>query len=56
MTRSDLVRLRRAKDRMDRDYASPLDLPALAAGLRCRPAIFRAASTRPSGKRRTATS
>src|SRR5438552_18033166 len=31
MTRSDLVRLRRARDRMDRHYASPLDVPALAA-------------------------
>src|SRR5438309_7038552 len=31
MTRTDLVRLRRARDRMDRDYASPLDVPALAA-------------------------
>ncbi|MBY8882349.1 helix-turn-helix transcriptional regulator [Streptomyces sp. PLK6-54] len=27
---SDLVRLRRARDRMDRDYAEPLDVPALA--------------------------
>jgi AraC-like DNA-binding protein len=26
----DLVRLRRARDRMDRDYAEPLDVPALA--------------------------
>ncbi|MFH8991284.1 helix-turn-helix transcriptional regulator [Streptomyces sp. NPDC017940] len=26
----DLVRLRRARDRMDRDYARPLDVPALA--------------------------
>jgi transcriptional regulator GlxA family with amidase domain len=26
----DLVRLRRARDAMDRDYASPLDVPALA--------------------------
>ncbi|MFH8791800.1 helix-turn-helix transcriptional regulator [Streptomyces sp. NPDC017941] len=26
----DLVRLRRARDRMDRDYAQPLDVPALA--------------------------
>lgn len=26
----DLVRLRRARDRMDRDYADPLDVPALA--------------------------
>ncbi|MFJ4908785.1 helix-turn-helix transcriptional regulator [Streptomyces sp. NPDC093249] len=27
----DLVRLRRARDTMDRDYALPLDVPALAA-------------------------
>ncbi|HEY1420133.1 MAG TPA: helix-turn-helix transcriptional regulator [Candidatus Dormibacteraeota bacterium] len=27
---SDLVRLRRARDQMDRDYAQPLDVPALA--------------------------
>ena len=27
---SDLVRLRRAKDRMDRDFEEPLDVPALA--------------------------
>ncbi|MEV6108175.1 helix-turn-helix transcriptional regulator [Streptomyces sp. NPDC051940] len=27
----DLVRLRRARDRMDREYEQPLDLPALAA-------------------------
>jgi transcriptional regulator GlxA family with amidase domain len=26
----DLVRLRRARDLMDRDYANPLDVPALA--------------------------
>jgi AraC-like DNA-binding protein len=30
MTISELVRLRRARDRMDRDYAEPLDVPALA--------------------------
>ena len=29
--RDDLIRLRRARDRMDRDYAQPLDVPALAA-------------------------
>src|SRR5689334_6615484 len=29
--RDDLVRLRKARDRMDRDYAQPLDVPALAA-------------------------
>lgn len=28
--REDLVRLRRARDRMDRDYAEPLDVAALA--------------------------
>jgi transcriptional regulator GlxA family with amidase domain len=28
--REDLVRLRRARDRMDRDFAEPLDVPALA--------------------------
>jgi AraC-like DNA-binding protein len=27
---SDLVRLRQARDRMDRDYAQPLDVPELA--------------------------
>ena len=32
MRRDDLVRLRRARDRMDREYADPLDVPALAAG------------------------
>ncbi len=30
MTLEDLVRLRRARDLMDRDYAQPLDVPALA--------------------------
>ncbi len=30
MTPTDLVRLRRARDAMDRDYARPLDVPALA--------------------------
>lgn len=30
--RADLVRLRRVRDRMDRDYAEPLDVPALARG------------------------
>lgn len=29
-TLEDLVRLRRARDAMDRDYAQPLDVPALA--------------------------
>ncbi len=30
MNRDDLVRLRRVRDRMDRDFAQPLDVPALA--------------------------
>jgi len=30
MDRADLVLLRKARDVMDRDYASPLDVPALA--------------------------
>ncbi|WP_344050667.1 helix-turn-helix transcriptional regulator [Streptomyces thermoalcalitolerans] len=30
MTLEDLVRLRRARDRMDREYAKPLDMAALA--------------------------
>jgi transcriptional regulator GlxA family with amidase domain len=30
VTHEDLVRLRRARDRMDREYARPLDVPALA--------------------------
>ncbi|WP_285506511.1 helix-turn-helix transcriptional regulator [Actinokineospora sp. NBRC 105648] len=30
MSTEDLVRLRRARDTMDRDYAQPLDVPALA--------------------------
>ncbi|MFF7331094.1 helix-turn-helix transcriptional regulator [Streptomyces sp. NPDC090306] len=30
MSIPDLVRLRRARDTMDRDYAQPLDVPALA--------------------------
>ncbi|NJP67111.1 helix-turn-helix domain-containing protein, partial [Streptomyces spiramenti] len=31
MNLDDLRRLRRARDTMDRDYAEPLDVPALAA-------------------------
>ncbi len=30
MDLDDIVRLRRARDRMDRDYSEPLDVPALA--------------------------
>lgn len=31
MERDDLIRLRRARDRIDRDYAEPLEVPALAS-------------------------
>jgi AraC-like DNA-binding protein len=40
MHRDDLVRLRRARDRMDRDYAEPLDVAALAAGALMSPGHF----------------
>lgn len=36
----ELRRLRRARDRMDRDYAQPLDVPALAAQAFMSPAHF----------------
>jgi hypothetical protein len=31
--RADLVRLRQARDRIDRDFAEPLDIPARTTGL-----------------------
>jgi transcriptional regulator GlxA family with amidase domain len=37
---ADLVRLRRARDRMDRDYAQPLDVAALAATALMSPGHF----------------
>ncbi len=40
MRHDDLVRLRRARDRMDRDYAQPLDVPALARGALMSPGHF----------------
>ena len=40
MTREDLVLLRRARDRMDRDYAQPLDVPALARAALMSPGHF----------------
>jgi len=36
----DLVRLRRARDLMDRDYAEPLDVPALARAALMSPGHF----------------
>jgi transcriptional regulator GlxA family with amidase domain len=40
VTLDDLVRLRRARDLMDRDYAQPLDVPALAAAAYMSPGHF----------------
>ncbi|HEY6532375.1 MAG TPA: helix-turn-helix transcriptional regulator [Acidimicrobiales bacterium] len=36
----DLTQLRRARDRMDRDYAQPLDVPALARDAHMSPGHF----------------
>lgn len=40
MRLDDLARLRRARDTMDRDYASPLDVPALARAAFMSPGHF----------------
>ncbi|AVZ72029.1 AraC family transcriptional regulator [Streptomyces lunaelactis] len=40
MTPQDLVHLRRARDTMDRDYAEPLDVPALARAALMSPGHF----------------
>lgn len=40
MTPEDLAHLRRARDRMDRDYAGPLDVPELARTALMSPAHF----------------
>ena len=37
---ADLAHLRRARDRMDREYASPLDVPAMARTALMSPAHF----------------
>jgi AraC-like DNA-binding protein len=37
---ADLVRLRRARDRIDRDYAQPLDVPGLARTAHMSPGHF----------------
>ena len=37
---ADLAHLRRARDRMDRDYAQPLDVPAMARAALMSPAHF----------------
>lgn len=40
MDRTDLVRLRKARDRMDREYALPLDVPTLARDALMSPGHF----------------
>jgi AraC-like DNA-binding protein len=40
VNRDDLVRLRKARDRMDREYAEPLDIAALAATALMSPGHF----------------
>lgn len=40
MERDDLVRLRRVRDLMDRQYAEPLDVPRLAAAAHMSPGHF----------------
>ncbi|MGW8889278.1 helix-turn-helix transcriptional regulator [Streptomyces sp. NPDC055749] len=40
MTLSDLARLRRARDQMDRDYAEPLNVPDLAERAHMSPGHF----------------
>jgi transcriptional regulator GlxA family with amidase domain len=40
VTLEDLVRLRRCRDLMDRDYAKPLDVPALARAALMSPGHF----------------
>jgi AraC-like DNA-binding protein len=40
MTLEDLVRLRQARDRMDREYAQPLDVPTLARAAFMSPGHF----------------
>ena len=37
---ADLAQLRRARDRIDRDYAAPLDVPAMARTALMSPAHF----------------
>ena len=40
MTPEDLAHLRRARDLMDRDYAKPLDVPAMARQALMSPSLF----------------
>ena len=48
--RSDLVLLRRARDRMDREYAQPLDVEALARGVNMSAGHFSRAFRRAYGE------
>jgi len=51
----DLARLRRVRDRIDRDYAQPLDVEVLARGAHMSAGHFSREFRRAYGERRTAT-
>ena len=51
----DLARLRRVRDRIDREYAQPLDVEALARGAHLSADTSAASSGSPTASRRTAT-
>ena len=50
---ADLVHLRRARDLIDRDYAQPLDVPAMARPRSCHRPTSRASSAPPTARRPT---
>jgi len=50
---SDLAWLRRVKDRIDREYAQPLDVEALARGVHMSAGLSAASSSSPTASRRT---
>ncbi len=52
---SDLARLRRVRDRIDREYAQPLDVEALARGVNMSAGTSAASSGWPTASRRTRT-
>jgi AraC-like DNA-binding protein len=51
----DLARLRRVRDRIDREYAQPLDVEALARGAHMSAGTSAASSGSPTASRRTDT-
>jgi AraC-like DNA-binding protein len=52
----DLALLRRVRDRMDREYAQPLDVEALARGVHMSAGHLNRQSASRTGSRRTRTS